>query len=588
MNPPSRKALLGVETSVTGRRWVGPSPDDERYASMLAQRTPLSPLLCTVLGKRRIKPECVDGYLSPKIRDLMRDPSCMLDMDRAVERFCDATRRSERVAILADYDVDGACSAALLIAWLRYFGRDASIYVPDRQNEGFGPNESAMSRLAKHHDLIICVDCGTTAVKSVAAAAKADVIILDHHAEGEQLPSALAIVNPNRSGDESGQEHLSAAGVVFMFLVGANREMRKRAAGRLPDLLGFLDLVALATVADMVPLTGINRAFVRQGITVLRRRERPGLRALADVARIDAPPSYYHLGFVLGPRINAGGRIGDSMTGVRLLVSRTDAEAMKLAASLDGWNARRKEISDRICNEALEDATIRGLDAPLVWAAREGWHQGVVGIAAGHLARVTGRPSLVIGMNGREGKGSGRSVPGVDLGAAIARCKSEGWLIKAGGHKMAAGITVEADKLEPFLARLSDIIANRYPSGRSSRHLSIDGLVSARAASIEMIESLEAAGPFGMGSPVPRFAIARLAIKYRRVLADQHLSMTLADQSGERIEAIAFKAFSTPLGMFLKKRRRGLVHVAGRLSADHYRGRVRRRIQVDDAAPFAS
>ncbi|HSG56999.1 MAG TPA: DHH family phosphoesterase, partial [Paracoccaceae bacterium] len=343
--------------------------------------------------------------------------------------------KRERIAVFADYDVDGGSSAALLVLWLRQMGLAATLYVPDRIDEGYGPNEPAMAALARDHDLILCVDCGTLSHGPIAAARGADVVVLDHHLGAETLPPALAVVNPNRQDESGDLAHLCAAAVVFLMLVEANRQLRD--SGREgPDLISLLDLVALATVADVAPLVGVNRALVRQGLRVMARRERPGLVALADVARMDGPPSTYHLGFLLGPRVNAGGRIGQADLGARLLACDNPVEAKAMAARLDSLNTERRDIEAAVRAEAMAQAEARGLDAPLVWAAGEGWHPGVVGIVAARLKEATGRPAVVIGLDGNEGKGSGRSVAGVDLGAAIQRIAAEGLLIKGGGHKM--------------------------------------------------------------------------------------------------------------------------------------------------------
>src|SRR5690606_29021407 len=398
--------------------------------------------------------------------------------------------------VFADYDVDGGASAALLICWLRAMGHEATLYIPDRIDEGYGPNIPAMQALAAGHSLILCVDCGTLSHDPVAASAPADVVILDHHLATETLPAAHAVVNPNRQDEDGALAHLCAASVVFLMLVEANRQLREQ-GGQGPDLMAMLDLVALATVADVAPLTGVNRALVRQGLKVMARRERPGLRALADVARMDASPTSHALGFLLGPRVNAGGRIGQADLGARLLATADDREAAALAQRLDQLNTERREITERVREEALAQAEARGLDAPLVWAAAEGWHPGVVGIVAARLKEATGRPAVVIGLDGAEGKGSGRSVAGVALGASVQRVAAEGLLIKGGGHRMAAGLTVARGRLEEAMARLSDLLARQGAGGGAVQDLRVDGLLMPQAATLQLAEQIEAAGPFG-------------------------------------------------------------------------------------------
>ncbi|NNK65975.1 MAG: single-stranded-DNA-specific exonuclease RecJ, partial [Rhodobacteraceae bacterium] len=372
-------AFLGVETSLSGRRWVGPTAEDDRLAQRMAQQTGLPDPICRVLARRHVAPEDAAAFLAPSLRDLLPDPLTLKDMAPATDRFLTAVQGRERIAVFADYDVDGGASAALILTWLRDLGHGATLYVPDRIDEGYGPNAPAMEALAADHDLIICVDCGTLSHDAIAAATKADVIILDHHLGGETLPPALAVVNPNRADEDGDLGHLCAAGVVFLMLVEANRRMRETGKTG-PDLMALLDLVALATVADVAPLTGVNRAFVRQGLTVMARRHRPGLVALADVGRLDRAPTAHHLGFVLGPRVNAGGRIGAADLGARLLATDDPHEAAALAERLDTLNTERREIEAAVRAAALEQAETRGLDAPLVWAAGEGWHPGVVGI----------------------------------------------------------------------------------------------------------------------------------------------------------------------------------------------------------------
>ena len=364
-------SYLGVEASLTGRRWIGPGVEEDRQAEAMAQQTDLPRGLCQVLARLQVPAPEVAGYLDPKLRDLLPDPRSLRDMETAAARMLEAVKRRERIAIFADYDVDGGASAALLIDWLNQLGREATLYIPDRIDEGYGPNVPAMEKLAARHDLIVCVDCGTLSHEPIAAAKGAEVMVLDHHLAGETLPECVAVVNPNRQDEDGALAHLCAAGVVFLMLVECGRQMRE-AGTRGPDLMSLLDLVALATVADVAPLRGVNRALVRSGLQVMARRERPGLVALADVSRLDSAPSSHHLGFVLGPRVNAGGRIGQADLGARLLASRDRHEAEALAERLDGLNTERREVEEAVRAAALAQAEARGLDAPLVWAAGEG------------------------------------------------------------------------------------------------------------------------------------------------------------------------------------------------------------------------
>ena len=581
---PHLAAFRGVETSVTGQRWVGLLPEHDRMAMAIAERTGLPDLVSRVLARQGATPDSAQGYLLPKLRDLMPDPSTLKDLDKAVDRFSVAVENRERIAIFADYDVDGGSSAALLIDWLRQSGMSATLYVPDRIDEGFGPNVGAMTELAKGHDLIICVDCGTSAFEPIGAAGNTDVLVLDHHVGDASLPPAHAIVNPNRQDETSELVQLCAAGVVFMFLVALNRKLRSRRQD-LPDLMQMLDLVALATVADVSPMTGLNRAFVRNGVKVMRSRRRPGLRALFDVCRISTAPNYGHLGFVLGPRINAGGRIGQSDLGARLLATDSIDDAADLAAALDSLNRERREMVEIAYGEAVEQVEERGMISPLVWAAGTGWHPGIVGIVASRLSELTNRPAIAVSLSGEVGRGSARSVPGIDIGSAVMRCREEGLLTNGGGHRMAAGLQVEPAHLEPAMKRLCALLEAQGQELHAPRERSIDGEIQPEAATVELIESLEAAGPFGSGAPHPRVVLPFQNIVFRRVVGDGHLQLTMLGASRSRLNAIAFRAMKGPLGSFLESRANGAVHLMGRLEIDTYRGRVSPKLHIEDAAP---
>lgn len=584
-------AFLGVERSASGRRWVGPSPDEMRRAAALAQATGLPEHVTAILARAGVGSAEADAYLAPALRDLMPDPSTLRDMDRAVDAFLSAVNRRARIAIFADYDVDGGASAALLIDWLGALGLTPTLYIPDRIDEGYGPNVPAMEALAREHALIVCVDCGTLSHDPLAAAqaAGAEVIVLDHHLGGETLPPAAAVVNPNRQDETTDLGYLCAAGVVFLMLVAANRGLR--AQGRAgPDLIAMLDLVALATVADVAPLIGLNRAFVRQGLAVMARRGRPGLTALADIAGLRSAPNAYHLGYLLGPRVNAGGRIGEADLGARLLACRNDDAAAEMAARLDTLNTARREIEAEVLVAAQAQAEMRtgtqDPGAPLVWAAREGWHPGVVGIVAARLKESFNRPAVVIGIEGGVGKGSGRSVGGVDLGAAIATCAREGLLLKGGGHRMAAGLTVAEDRIEAAMARLSELLARQGAGAGGVSDLHLDALLAPGAATPDLVERIEAAGPFGAGAPAPRFALRAQRIAFCKRAGDSHLRLTLTDGAA-KLDAIAFRAFETPLGRLLEDHSGRAFHVAGRVEIDDWGGRRKAKLRIEDAAPVA-
>lgn len=577
----TNRAFLNVTNSLTGRRWTGPGLEAERLAEAMAQQTRLPMAVCQTLVARGVDPQGAEAFLNPSLRDLLPDPLSLRDMAKAAQRFLHAQNTRQRIAIFADYDVDGGSSAALLILWLRAMGAKATLYIPDRIDEGYGPNVPAMQALGAAHDLIICVDCGTLSHEPVAAAG-CDVVILDHHLGADTLPAAHAVVNPNRQDESGDLAHLCAAGVVFLMLVEANRQLRTNGTQG-PDLMGLLDLVALATVADVAPLIGVNRAFVRQGLKVMARRERIGLTALADVARMDQAPTPYALGFVLGPRINAGGRIGQADLGARLLACDNPTEARSMAARLDELNSDRREITERVREEALAQAEARGTEGPLVWAAGEGWHPGVVGIVAARLKEATHRPAVVIGLEGGIGKGSARSITGVDLGAAVQRVAAEGLFIKGGGHKMAAGLTVAQENLEAAMARLGELLARQGSDAEGPRDLSIDSLLMPSAVSPALIEQIESAGPFGASAPAPRVAFANVAVQARR-MGENHLRISFGDGYGVKLEAVAFSAFDTPLGPALENPGHHRFHLAGRLELNHWGGRTKVQLRLEDAA----
>ena len=575
-------AFLDVEASVTGRRWIGPTAEVDRLGQAIAQAAGVSEIVGRVLARRGVDPAGAAAFLAPALRDLMPDPSSLRDMDKAAARFWQAVKRRERIAVFADYDVDGGASAALILSWLRDLGLTATLYVPDRIEEGYGPNVPAMRMLGQGHDLVVCVDCGTLSHEPVAAAG-CDVVILDHHLAGETLPEAVAVVNPNRQDEASDLGYLCAAGVVFLMLVAVNRLMRAEGLAG-PDLLGALDLVALATVADVAPLTGLNRALVRQGLKVMAQRGRPGLVALAGVAGVSGPPSAWSLGFALGPRVNAGGRIGAADLGARLLATGDHHEAAALAERLNRLNAERKDIEAGVLAAATAQAAARGTDGPLVWAAAPGWHPGVVGIVAARLKEAFGRPAVVIGFDGAEGKGSGRSVPGVDLGAAVARLVREGLVGRGGGHRMAAGVSLSMAQLEPAMARLGALLAAAGAGADPARSLRLDGLLAPGGATVELATAIAAAGPYGASAPAPRLAVSARVAGSRRVGAN-HLALAVSDPAGRRLDAIAFRAAETPLGAFLAGRVGAGVHLAGRLEQEEYGGRTRVKLHVEDASP---
>lgn len=535
------------------------------------------------MARLGVNPEDAEQYLEPQLRTLLPDPRGLTDMTTASVRLLKALNESEKIAIFADYDVDGAASAALLLTWLGSFGSSATLYVPDRIDEGYGPNDAAMAALAGDHDLIICVDCGTLSHGPISKAKAADIIVLDHHLGSETVPDCVAVVNPNRQDEIGDLGHLCAASVVFLCLVECGRLLRK-VGRKAPDLMGYLDLVALATVADVAPLTGVNRAFVRQGLKVMATRSRPGLMALADQAKMDSAPGANHLGFLLGPRINAGGRIGQADLGARLLSTNNLEEAQKLSEYLDQLNVERRQIEDTVRAEAFAQAQERGFDTPLVWAAGEGWHPGVVGIVAARLKEAANRPAIVISLDGKEGKGSGRSVAGIDLGAAIHNLTQQGVLLKGGGHKMAAGFTVSQPLLQPAMEKLTKLLKKQGADKLSISNLRLDSVLMPEAATTDLVAQLENAGPFGAGAPAPRFAFPSMAISFAKRVGENHLKIRFGDGLGTSIEAISFGAFDTALGPTLERHDGRRFHLAGRLEINKWQGKHSVQLRLEDAA----
>lgn len=576
---------LDVGLSLGQKRWIAPASEVMRHAAAIKREADLPEAVAILLAQRGVLPEQAKAFLTPALRDLLPDPRNLRDMDKAAARILDALTARQKIAIFADYDVDGGSSAALLVDWLRQMGHNATLYVPDRIDEGYGPNIPAMQELGATHDLIICVDCGTLSHEPIAAAG-CDVVVLDHHLGGADLPTCVAVVNPNRQDETGDLGHLCAAAVVFLVLVEMNRRLREDHGTTGPDLMAMLDLVALATVADVAPLVGVNRAFVRQGLTVMARRARAGLVALCDVARLDRAPNAYHLGFVLGPRVNAGGRIGEADLGARLLCETDPHKAQAMATRLESLNTDRREIEAAVREAALAQAEARGLDAPLVWAAGDGWHAGVVGIVASRLKETANRPSIVIGFDGDAGKGSGRSVAGVDLGAAIQKLAAEGLIEKGGGHKMAAGLSLHRAQLEPAMARLSDLLARQGAGESTYQDLRVDAVILPSGATPDLLEMLEQAGPFGASAPAPRFALPSLRISFTKPVGEAHLKFTATDGGPVAIEGIAFGAMDGPLGPALQEAQRSgrKMHLAGRLELNHWQGRTKVQLRLEDAA----
>lgn len=583
-------AVLSVRESLLGRLWVDRCRD-QRLALALSQANDLPEIVGRVLSARGVKVDQAAGFLDPSLKRQLPDPSVLRDMDLAAERIADIVARGGTVGILGDYDVDGATSTALLIRFLRAAGGRWLFHIPDRMRDGYGPNTGALRDLSRRGaDIVITVDCGITAFAPLSEAAREGtaVIVVDHHQAEPLLPEAFAVINPNRLDEPPGMlQSLAAVGVCFLLVVAVNRALRQRGwygAGRAePNLLQWLDLVALGTVADVVPLTGLNRALTAQGLRVMGQRQNPGLAALADAARLQEAPGAYHAGFLLGPRINAGGRVGEADLGVRLLTTEDPAEAARLAARLDALNTERQVIEAEVLAEARSALASLPDDLPVCVVAGEGWHSGVLGIVASRLKELADRPAIVVGLQDGIGRGSGRSIPGVDLGTAVIAARQQGLLLNGGGHAMAAGLTVEASRLAELTEFLAGRLRRAVASASSVRHLGIDAVLSAGGATEGLLDALERVAPFGMGNPEPRFALANADVTFAQLVGERHVRCTVQGATGGRLKAIAFRCTDNALGAALLQRDARL-HLAGHLRADHWRGERRVQFVIEDAA----
>jgi len=588
-----KRTFLGVKRSATGLRWEHRLNErQEMTALTIAQSHGVPDIVARVLAGRGVPADGVERFLDPTIRDLLPDPASLTDMERAAARLAQAIRNREKVAIFGDYDVDGAASSALLKRFLAFYGIEAEIYIPDRIFEGYGPNPEAMRELAgRGATLIVTVDCGTNSGPSIDAAllAGAEVVVLDHHQVGGALPMAVAVVNPNREDDLSGQGHLCAAGVVFLALVQTARVLRiERPDAAQPDLLSMLDLVALATVCDVVPLTGVNRAFVVKGLVAARQQRNAGIAALARVSRIGEPIGTFHLSFLIGPRINAGGRIGDAALGSRLLATDDPVEAGQIAETLDRLNQERQQMEQQMLAEAKAeaDAELAGGAGPaIIVTASKNWHPGIVGLLAARLKEHARRPAFAIAFNPNGvGTGSGRSVAGFDLGRLVRDAATEGLIVKGGGHAMAAGITVQRDRLGELRAFFEERAAADVFRLQDEEVLDIDAALAAEGATLTLLETLEKAGPFGAGHVPPIFVLPRHRLEDARLVGTNHIRVDLRSDGGGRIQAMAFRAADTTLGDFLVGGRGSTVHVAGTLSVNHWNGNRSVQFRVIDAA----
>ncbi|MDE2447047.1 MAG: single-stranded-DNA-specific exonuclease RecJ [Alphaproteobacteria bacterium] len=590
MNP----AFLDIERSIKGQRWVA-RLSDQRLAQAIAEKNELPEILGRVMAARGVGVDEAEEFLNPTLRSLMPAPSAFMDMEKGAARLAQAIVAKEPIGIISDYDVDGVSSAALMIRFLAAVGHEAQVYIPDRLTEGYGPSEKAVSTLQEQGtQLLLTLDCGVLSHDPLAHAADLGLttIIVDHHQASAELPHAYAVINPNRQDDTSGQGHLCAAGVVMILIAAVNKALRNLGhyseVRPEPNMMQWLELVALATVCDVVPLKGLNRAYVTQGLRIMARRENPGISALADVGGLKRRPDVYALGFILGPRINAAGRVGHAEEALALLTTNDKGEAYALARSLDELNRKRQVIELRVVDEAIMQAeAAMGKDKrpSIVVVAADGWHPGVVGLAASRLKDRFVVPSLVLAMNTKTGlaTGSGRSIAGVDLGKAVRLASEAGILTKGGGHAMAAGLTVPTEKLGALRQFLEDVLSVEVERLRDPS-LAVDGALTARGATLDLIELLEQAGPYGSAHPSPMFVFPAHKVIYADQVGNDHVRCTIVSSDGIKLKAIAFRALGTPLGELLLSERSHPVHIAGRLVADEWGAKRVPAVQIEDAA----
>jgi single-stranded-DNA-specific exonuclease len=588
------RAFLNVERSAQGRRWKA-RLEEPRIAEAIAQRHDLPEILGRVLAARGVGVEEAEAFLNPTIRTLMPQPSALMDMEKGAARLAEAIMASENIGVIADYDVDGVSSAAMLSLFLKAVGSAATVHIPDRLTEGYGPSQRAVEQLqAQGTQVLVTLDCGVMAHDPLARAAELGLvtIIVDHHQAGEHLPEAHAVINPNRQDDTSGLGYLCAAGVTMIFIAAVNKALRSRgwygAARPEPNMLQWLELVSLATVCDVVPLKGLNRAYVTQGLRIMARRENPGLSALSDVARLKRRPDTYALGYLLGPRINAAGRIGNAAMALRLLTTADRGEAAQIAQELERLNRERQEIELAVVDQALIQAdNMLGKErrGSVLVVSGKGWHPGVVGLAAARLKERFNLPSFVLAEAGEGGlaSGSGRSIPGVDLGSAVRAAFESGLIEKGGGHAMAAGLTVRRERLIDLRGFLEERLGAAVLAAQD-RALAIDAALTASAATLELIELLEQAGPYGTAHPAPVFAFPAHRVLYADAAGSDHIRCTIAGTDGKRLKAIAFRAMGTELGELLLSEKQMPLHIAGRLTIDDWSGSRVPSLHIEDAA----
>jgi len=578
--------FLDSKFSLSNKIWIKPTKNIQKLATNFQQVYPLSYPLALFLAQKGVEINQVDNFLNPKMKFSMPDPSLLLDIDKAIKIIIEAIRNKKRIAIFADYDVDGGAAAAMLYKWFENFKLKPTIYIPDREKEGYGPNIEAMTKLSLGHDIIICVDCGSVSDNPIIEAKKNDcsVIVIDHHQGGDDKTKADALVNPNRLDEKSLLKYLCATGVTFLFLVALNRELKKSEFCA-PDILHYLDLVALATVADVVPLVELNRAFVKSGLQIIEMEKNIGIKSLIEISNISKPIKTKHLGFTLGPKINAGGRLGSSMLGVELLIESNQDKAYKIAQTLESLNENRKILENEMTEKAFELIKNKQLENDFIWVVSRDFKPGITGIIASRLLDKFNRTCFIISVD-KDGiaKGSGRSNPYHNLGNAVSQLAKEKLILKGGGHSKAAGITVEEKKIDIAMDRLTNILSEQKKHNTELSTLKINSVISINSISLNLIEDMDKAGPFGPDAPTPIFVIKNCKIKWCKLLSNKHLKFYIYDASYRKIQSIFFRALDHKAGIFLYENLESTYHFAGNIEINDWLGKKEPNFLVKDIA----
>lgn len=588
--------ILAVENSATGRTWVE-RPAEQRVIQAISQVYDLPEIVARVVVGRGIGIDDAAVFLKPTLKETLPDPSHFKDMDKACSRIADAIVAGEKVAVFGDYDVDGATSSALLKRFFKSINHDITAYIPDRMTEGYGPNTKALLELkATGHILVITVDCGIVSFEPLKAAKDAglEMIVVDHHQAEAKLPDAVAVVNPNRLDEEPGFGQLAAVGVTFITIIGVNRELRKRGWYKdqnieEPKIIEWLDLVALGTICDVVPLVGVNRALVSQGLKIMAERRNVGLKALSDVASINEAPGTYHAGFLLGPRVNAGGRVGRAGAGTILLSTEDEQEAHDISQELNTYNAERQAIEAMVLEDAMIQVQTKigvgGVVPPVIIASNVGWHPGVIGIVAGRLKEHFSRPTIVIAIDDNgDAKGSGRSIMGVDLGSAITAARQLEMLTAGGGHAMAAGLSMRSENIDDLNEFLCERLSAKVSNAMTSLSLKLDGVLNLAGVNTDLVQMLDKIGPYGQGNSQPRFAFADVYLSYVDIVGKDHVKCSLKGADGTTVKAMAFRVADKPLGRLLLESRGKNIKIAGTIRNNTWNNRTSAEIFIEDAA----